>query len=253
MLSHNGIKAIFYDLDGTLRTNNPPGRVAFADHAVSLGISLTPEDILRATRWEHHYFGGAEEIHADQAAFPDPQSFWMNYNRRQLIALGASPQQADELAPQLNKYMNEQYRPQDVLLPKVHEALKMLKDAGYILAVVSNRNEPYQDYLQEIGLGEYFDFSLAAGEVNSWKPDKGVFEHALHRADIQAHQAIYVGDNYFADVMGSRNAGMNPVLLDAHGVFEQPGCPVISSHNEIFDLLEKGDVWIQGENKSRLI
>jgi HAD superfamily hydrolase (TIGR01549 family) len=254
MLLRNGIKAVFYDLDGTLRTSSPLARVAFADQAACLGLPVTPEDHLRIARWEHYYFAGSDELRADRLSFTE-NAFWVNYSRRQLLELGASPQQAEELAILLNKYMRDQYQPQDVLLPDVPHTLKVLKDSGYILAVVSNREEPYQDYLQEIGLGEYFDFSLAAGEVNCWKPDKGVFECALQKGGVQACETVYIGDNYYADVLGARNAGMKPVLLDVHGVFEldQPGFPVVDSHMQILDLLEKEDGWSEDENESSVV
>ncbi len=253
MLPANGIKAIFYDLDGTLRTSNPSPRDAFANQAACLGVAISAEDLLRAARWEHNYFAESDEVRADRLAFPENQAFWMNYGRRQLVVLGASPELAEELALPLNRYMNEHYRPEDILMPGVQQALQALKTAGYTLGVVSNRDQPYRDYLQEIGLGEYFDFSLAAGEVNSWKPDKGVFEHALQMVGVRAEETIYVGDNYFADVVGARNAGLKPVLLDVHGIFDQPDCPVVCSHLQFLELLEKGGGWADERSKLRLV
>jgi FMN phosphatase YigB (HAD superfamily) len=42
-------------------------------------------------------------------------------------------------------------------------------------------------------------------------------------------QTLYIGDNYFADVVGARRAGLRPVLYDPKGLFHEPGCPVIAS------------------------
>lgn len=253
MLLPKGIKAIFFDLDGTLRFNDPPARQVFADEAVRLGVSISAEDRLRAARWEHYYFGGSDEVHADSVAFSDHEAFWLNYARRQLIALGASPQMAEELALPLHLYMDEHYPSNDALMPDVQQTLRIFKDSGVILGVVSNRGEPYQEYLQKIGLAEYFHFSLAAGEVQSWKPDKAIFEHALRMAGLTAEETIYVGDNYFADVVGARNAGLKPILLDVDGVFEQPDCPVVSSHRELLDLLGQGDVWSDEKSEFRAV
>jgi len=237
-----GITAIFYDLDGTLRFNDPPGRDIFADEAVRLGVPVSDEDRLRVARWEHYYFAGSHEIQMDDTAFPDSKTFWLNYNRRQLAALGASPDLVKKLGLTLHEYMNEHHST-DTLMPGIEQALKNLKDAGMILGVISNRDNPYQEYLLQIGLADYFDFSLAAGEVQSWKPDKAIFEHALRMAGVAAKETVYVGDNYFADVVGARNAGIKPILIDANGIFDHPNCPVVSSHQEILDLLERGDIW----------
>ena len=241
MLLPKNIKAIFYDLDGTLRFNDPPGRDVYMDEAIRLGVQITTEGRLRAARWEHYYFAGSDEVNLDSKAFPESKAFWINYSHRFLAALDVSPDLVEKLALRLHEHMNEHNRPNDLLMPGVKETLKVLKETGVILGVVSNRGEPYQDYLQEIGLSEHFDFSLSAGEAQSWKPDKVIFEHALRMVAVAAEETIYVGDNYFADVVGARNAGMNPILFDVNGVFEQPDCPVVASHQEFLDLLQRGD------------
>lgn len=243
------IKAIFFDLDGTLRFNNPSGRELFADEAARLGVVTTPEDRLRATRWEHYYFATSPEIKLDVEAFPESKAFWVNYSRRLLRTLGATDEQAERMAPVLEAYM-EQHNVrdrEDLLMPGVCETLQVLKEMGIILAVVSNRGEPYGEYLVQLGLADYFHFSVCAGEVKSWKPDRIIFDHALKIAGVQAEETIYVGDNYYADVLGARNAGLQPVLIDADGIFEEPGCPVVCSHHELLVLLQKGDVWMEKE------
>src|SRR5512143_2963382 len=100
MLSPNGIKAILFDLDGTLRHNRPEGAEVFFDHAVSLGLLITPEDRLRGLRWEHFYWANSSELQADLKKYDGEKAdFWLNYGRRQLIALGTEPKRAAELAP----------------------------------------------------------------------------------------------------------------------------------------------------------
>ena len=251
MLPQNGIKAVFYDLDGTLRFSDPAGHTAFADQATTLGLDISAADRRREMLWEHRYFAESDELRADRLEFPEADAFWLNFGRRQLMALGASATFAEEMVPQLNEHMRVNYRPRDLLLPDIEPALKALKAAGLTLGVISNRDEPLGDYLSEIGLGEYFDFSLAAGEVQVWKPNRAVFVHALQKTGLRPEQAVYVGDNYFADIIGARNAGMKPVLLDVHGLFEQPDCPVIHTHTELLDLLEQaGDPWREDIGKT---
>ena len=113
-----------------------------------------------------------------------------------------------------------------------------MKQQGYILGVISNRDKPFQDVLQEHGIGEFFDFSLAAGEVNIFKPEPGVFEHALQRLNLSPREAIYVGDNYYADVVGARRAGLQPILYDPIGIFPDPDCVSIKSFDELNSILK---------------
>jgi phosphoglycolate phosphatase-like HAD superfamily hydrolase len=97
--SPNGIKAILFDLDGTLRLNLPRGGEVFAEFAIRLGLLVSEEDKLRAARWEHFYFANSPEILTDQENYKDDgEGFWLNFGRRRLVALGCEPEAAYELA-----------------------------------------------------------------------------------------------------------------------------------------------------------
>lgn len=238
MPSPNGIRAIFYDLDGTLRASVPLGREAFARQAAALGLETSAAIARRAAIWEHRYFAESPEIISDRETFhDDSRAFWLNYCSRQLQALGATPEQARTLAPQLNAYMGEHFRPQDIIFEDVHETLRTLRKAGYFLGIMSNRFEPYSDYLNERGLGELFDLVVYAGEAGIRKPNPEVFHFMLNKAGFSPAESMYVGDNYFADVIGARRAGMLPVLFDREQLFESPDCPVLTAHAQILELL----------------
>lgn len=233
-------KAIFYDLDGTLRESQPAGRDLFAEHAIRLGLDITPADRLRSARWEHAYWASSDDLRADIERFEQKESeFWRNYSLRQLRALGCDEECARHYAPQISDFMETNYSPEDVLFDGVPEVLATLRARGYALAVVSNRSKPFDDYLREKQIWHHLDFALAAGETQAWKPAPEIFILAAQQAVVQPDEALYIGDNYYADIIGARRAGLIPVLFDPRGVFPEADCPVIKSHSQIFDLLER--------------
>ena len=71
MLSPKSIRAIFFDLDGTLRHNIPSGGDVFADCALQLGLHVSHEDRLRAMRWEHYYWANSIDLKADREIYPE--------------------------------------------------------------------------------------------------------------------------------------------------------------------------------------
>ena len=93
--------------------------------------------------------------------------------------------------------------------------------------------------MQKLDLDCYFQFFLAGGEVNSYKPDLLIFERALELAGTSAQETMYVGDNYFADIIGSQRAGLMPVLYDPISLFPDADCMVIKSFAEIPALLKQ--------------
>jgi putative hydrolase of the HAD superfamily len=239
MIAPNSIKSILFDLDGTLRHHLPTGGEVFTNYAVSLGLSIGPEDRLRAARWEHYYFANSPEIKIDNELIKDDEEkFWANFGRRRLIVLGCSPAQAEELSPKFAAYMQANHRPQVHVPQEVPAILTALKKAGYLLGVVSNRVKPYHEQLEAMQLRDRFAFTLAAGEINAYKPDRGIFDEALRRAGTSAPETMYVGDNYFADVVGSQRAGLRPVLYDPIRLFPDVDCAVIKSFDQLPDLLK---------------
>jgi len=234
----NGIKAILFDLDGTLRESRPMAGEIFSNYALEKGLPVTALSRQVAARWEHYYFANSPELQQDNQIFNgDEKAFWQNFGRRRLVALGCTGEQADALAPEFGDYMDENYKPDNIIPDGVFGVLETLRDDGYALGVVSNRSNPYHDYLEELELAKHFSFSLAAGEVNSWKPDAQIFKEALKRIDADAHETVYVGDNYFADVVGARKAGLKPVLYDWRGIFDDPDCPVFTNFSQFQPLI----------------
>ena len=239
MNSNHRIKAVFFDLDGTLRHSVPSGGEVFTDYVITLGLPVSHEDRMRATRWEHLYWANSPDLRDDLIAHSgESEKFWIEYSRRRLVSLGAEPSWALSYAPKVSIHMGQEYRPESVIPDDVRRALVQLKEAGYRMAVLSNRSQPFQETLDTHTIGEFFDFAVAGGEVNAYKPDPGLFEHALQRANVTARETVYVGDNYFADVVGSRRAGLTPILYDPVGIFPEAECTTIKTFDELYSAIK---------------
>ncbi len=237
MFSPKQIKAVLFDLDGTLRLHIPSGGDVFSAHAREIGLRISEDDQIRAERWEHYYFANSPEIKKDFEEFKE-EAFWVNFSRRRLVALGCNPKDAAELSRPISAYMRDHYKP-EVHVPEDSRALlSSLQESGYILGVISNRDKPFHEELKNLKLDSHFSFSLAGGEVKSFKPEPAIFEHGLKRAGVNADEAIYVGDNYFADIIGSLRAGLTPVLYDPNSLFPEAECAVIKSFGELHRLLK---------------
>jgi len=233
------IQAVFFDLDGTLRHSIPTGGEVFNQYVASLGFSYTEEDRLRALRWEHQYWASSTDLRDDLLAHSaDTENFWIEYSRRRLLALGATLEWAGEVAARASAHMGEMYKPESVVYEDVRRTLPTLREAGYVLAVISNRDRPFQDVLESHNLSEFFPYSLAGGEVDVYKPEPGIVEHALKQMKVTASETVYVGDNYYADILGARRAGLQPVLYDPEHIFPEADCVTIRSFDELIPVIQ---------------
>lgn len=230
----NGIKAIFFDLDGTLRHNVPSGGDIFNDFVRALDIPFGEADRIRALRWEMQYWANSPDLLDDLKTHEgENDNFWIGYTHRRLLALGIPRDQADSLAQKVSAHMGEAYKPESIVPDDARKILPELKEAGYLLAVISNRDKPFHETLESHGISGFFQFSLAGGEVDAFKPEPEIFIHALQRGGVTAKETIYVGDNYYADVIGARRAGLKPVLYDPTGLFPEADCDTIKSFEEL--------------------
>ena len=241
-LSPNGVTAILFDLDGTLRHNLPPYNQALLDHAVRLGAADSAERRRGVLRWVHRYWAQSPDMLHDLESYGGlSEEFWDYYTSLTLLRFGCPEAQAQALASPVSQHMLNDYQPVDHVPAEVWETLTLLKDAGFPLGVASNRSRPYAEQMAALGLAPFFQFALAAGEIGSWKPEPGIFQHALALLNARPEHTIYVGDNYFADILGATNAGLRPVLLDPDGLFPEAECPVITSISGLLDVLRGED------------
>jgi HAD superfamily hydrolase (TIGR01509 family) len=240
LIHRDGIDTIFFDLDGTLRQNRPTFIEALTTYSQELGLPNKDENNRQAHRWLNYYWAQSPELISDQETFNNNDDlFWINHSRLYLLAYGCQPKQAVQLAPGLTHCMRESYKPDDIVSDQVPDLLENLKTSGFRLAVISNRRNPFDEQLEALGICSYFEYSLAAGDINAWKPDPTIFQHALAAMEIDPGQAIYVGDNYFADVIGAQRAGIQAVLIDPEGLFPEADCPVIHKISELELVLDQ--------------
>ena len=110
--------AVFFDLDGTLRANQPEGFEAFIEYAARVGIALTPAQIVSCERAVHQYWADGAQV-ADHLSRYDERSFWVNYNQLLLKAMDIRDQ--DRVAEKIQDQFDD-YEPQDVVFADADRA-----------------------------------------------------------------------------------------------------------------------------------
>ncbi|MBV9926509.1 MAG: HAD family hydrolase [Acidobacteria bacterium] len=109
-----------------------------------------------------------------------------------------------------------------------------LKGRGLLVAVVSNTEDGrVRDALGAAGLADRFDVIVDSHLVGVSKPDPAIFRHALELLNVEAHEAVFVGDSYAHDALAARAAGLRAVLLDPLDLHPDAVCPRIHSLGEL--------------------
>ncbi len=231
------IKAVFFDVYGTLAGFQPSRYEVQSRACADFGIQVTPEGILRG-------YAAADAYMSEQTALrplrlrdaEEREAFFAEYELLVLRGNGieVSKAQALDIWRSLRKIPYALVAFDDVL-----PALRQLKPRGLTLGLISNIDRDGAELAESLGLASYLDFTVTSGEVGAEKPDPTIFRAALAKACAQPGETIHVGDQPSSDVEGAQGAGISPVLLDRDGNHKRfDRCPRIEGLLELPALLE---------------
>lgn len=125
--------------------------------------------------------------------------------------------------------------------PGAIELLSSLRQRGIHTGLISNWDMSCRRVLRENGLYDLLETIVISSEAGVEKPDPGIFETALNMAGVGPEQSLYVGDNYYHDVIGAQKSGIRCLLLAPYGslgIEEINYRPVIAGIREVTKYLE---------------
>jgi putative hydrolase of the HAD superfamily len=210
-------RAVLFDAGNTLMRMNYAaiaGHLAGRGHAVS--VEAIEEAELRArVRLDADLARGAS------TEGRTTQDYYLAYL---LEGLGITAPDEIEAAAGFRRSYNAPAGLFNVADPDALLAILRVKAAGLVAGVVSNSNGWARALLAGAGLGDALDFVIDSAVVGVEKPDPKIFRLGLEQAGVAAHEAVYVGDLYSVDVLGSRAAGLGAILLDPRGFWGPRDC-----------------------------
>lgn len=225
-----GIKAIFFDAGGTLIHLDSS---CICD---TIGFEITDDsspDIFRRAQ----YVAMSRVAELVAAGAGSTENLKREFYQTLLPKIGVSEEKlagAVECALSLAK-AEMLWRKADLTTAST---LQRLKERGFKLGIVSNSDGRIEHAFQQAGLTSYFDFFIDSFIVGVEKPDPAIFLLATERARIAANEAVYVGDLYEVDVIGSRAAGLVPVLYDPYQLRTKSDCLTIRAIGDLLTLID---------------
>ncbi|MBF2718816.1 phosphoglycolate phosphatase [Psychrobacter sp. NG254] len=100
-----------------------------------------------------------------------------------------------------------------VAYPDVDSGLKKLKNAGYTLALVTNKPIRFvPKILQSFGWQDLFSEVLGGDSLSTKKPDPAPLLHVCKVLNVSPEQAIMIGDSR-NDILAGQNANMDTLGL----------------------------------------
>jgi HAD superfamily hydrolase (TIGR01509 family) len=67
--------------------------------------------------------------------------------------------------------------------------------------------------LRKTNIHNYFNAVVISEEVEWRKPSRRIFREALNRLQVQAHEAVFIGDSPLEDIKGAKEAGLRTIFV----------------------------------------
>jgi len=184
------IKAIIFDLDGTLVDSEPNYFEADRKLLAEYGIMDFDE------KMKNKYIGiGAKEMMEDVKKI---------YQISETV---------DVLLGKKNKYYIEIARNSTVVFPEMQKFLELLKENNYPIALASGSSpEVIDEVLSATNLKKHFDIILSAENVKKGKPAPDIFLESAKQLGVPSENCLVIEDSQYG-VEAAKSAAMHCIAL----------------------------------------
>ncbi len=229
------IKAIFFDLDGTLCDSDTPWGIAVKEtfQLFRKREPDIPEQVL-TNAWTTVLSKLFQQLDAGKCAMAEVRDSRFPCLFKEL-GLPQGP-----ITEELNDFLSSRY------LTSLHlyEDVTVLEELhAYHVGIITNgahdeHTDSQLSKVRHLGLSERIQSLTISGEIRVRKPKIEIFKLACERANVLIEEAVYVGDSIQNDIVGANRAGMTSVFINRKSdvltpktADERPDCSISSLHD----------------------
>lgn len=101
--------------------------------------------------------------------------------------------------------------------PRAMDTLRRLREAGFLLGLLSNTSDAAKVPLDHLGMNEVFDVMILSHEVGLLKPDPRIYHLACERLGVRPEECVFVADGGFGELDAAHGVGMLAVKVVQDG------------------------------------
>ena len=233
-----GYRDIFFDFDDTLYDTRGNADIALTEVFRDYGLD-------RFFSNPQFFYDSYWKINSE---------LWLQYNKNEIskdylvierfkrpLMLGNGIDVTEELCLKISDCFLSYCSDKPGVLPGCYELLDYLKAEGYRLHICSNGfNEVQYKKLRASNLTDYFSTVVLSEDAPANKPSSRFFDYAFDVTKACKDSTLMVGDNYFADVCGALDYGIDACLYrrwDKTFLPDRDVTFVVNSLKELIDVL----------------
>tara|TARA_B100000214_G_scaffold102179_1_gene71383 strand:+ start:3752 stop:4486 length:735 start_codon:yes stop_codon:yes gene_type:complete len=228
------IKAVFFDIYGTIADFFPPKEEIQINVAEKFNITLDKDKILDAYKLANNFLVKQNSIFPIRKMNDEQKlNFFSEYEK---IIIDNSGSNVD-VGLAKNIWVEITKQKYDLkIFPDLIQCINDLRDMGLILGLISNINMSGKKIAEKLGISSYFNYVFTSEDLGYEKPNKMIFEKSLDIAKLTPSEVVFIGDQVESDILGAKNANILPILLDRYNNYENYS--EVIKINDLFQLQE---------------
>lgn len=205
------IKAVFFDLDGTLCDSDTAWDIAQREMFQLLRKyypDVSEETLTAAWRTIHQEL--FQQLNAGKCSMAEVRDSRFQCLFRELDL------PTNSVMEEINDFFCSRY----LTSLRLYEDAEVLEElhVSHIGIITNGAHDEHTDSqlskVRHLGLSKRIQSLTISGEIGVRKPNIEIFEVACERADVLPEEAIFVGDTVENDIVGANRAGMTSVFIN---------------------------------------
>ena len=229
------IKAVFFDLDGTLCDSDTAWDIAVKETFQLLRKHYPTVSEAALTRaWKTVLQKLFQQLDAGKISMAEVRDSRFPYLFKELGLVQRN------ITKELNDFLSSRY----LTGLRLYEDTTILEELhAYHVGIITNgAHDEHTDSqfskVRHLGLSERIQSLTISGEIGIRKPKVGIFKVACERAGVLPKVAMFIGDTIENDIVGANRAGMTSVYINrksdvlvAETADEQPDYSISNLHD----------------------
>jgi HAD superfamily hydrolase (TIGR01509 family) len=206
-MNHFSLKAVFFDIDGTLIDSNDAHTQAWIQTLQRHGHSVGYE------RMRSLIGKGSDKVFAE------------------VLGIESDSVLAKQITKDRTELLLTSFIPNLDPTPGARLLVQRMRSEGLRLVIASSSGEELPALLAQADLQDLLDTAVSSDEVEESKPDGDIIEVALRKAGVSPTQAVMIGDTPY-DIAAAKAAGVKCIALRCGGYWDDAA---LSEAAAIFD------------------